>query len=560
MAEADGELAKPKRPRRPREPSFADSPDPIEIAMKAVATGADRHSAARAVLEKHASLIDKQCAREDEELRILRLRRLTRWLILAAVGATLLGIGAAVWAASRSNSLVIEPFEVPPALEQRGISGRVVSSRVLDSLAQLQRETESMRGEMSYADNWRDDIKLAIPETGMSLGDAWRALKSWLGEETRISGEVVQTPTGLAISTRAGSVSGDVVEGTEAEVDQLIKAAAKSIYKVTQPYRYAISLTEDESGIAERIQVLTGLTGHPSPDERKWAFSGLSATYRPIGEVGKAKAMAQRALAIDSKLLPALGNLSLAEYYLGHDEAVIGLSNRWEELDEEAKSGQYDPRVTAANRAGDRQLVAQLLGDAAEIERQADAFEQLGTLTSFGTAVASYRAEAAFIRHDHDRAVRLLSSLLSSRDPRTQAFARYGLAGLRMDIAADLRDGAGVRQHAATFELAANQLPQGPDRQADVLRRKAQIALAFGRAGVADEAQRRSAALPADCYPCLRAKGWAASAAGDRPAAARFFREALSRAPSIPFAYADLGALMLVAGDVAKAEAQFQLA
>ncbi len=78
MADADAEVAKPKRPRGPREPSFADSPDPIEIAMKAVATGVDRHSAARAVLEKHASLIDIQCHREREELANVRVQRITR--------------------------------------------------------------------------------------------------------------------------------------------------------------------------------------------------------------------------------------------------------------------------------------------------------------------------------------------------------------------------------------------------------------------------------------------------------------------------------------------------
>lgn len=558
MADVVADASKPKRPRRPREPAFVDSPDPIEIAMKAVATGADRHSAARAVLEKHASLIDKQCAREDEELRILRLRRLTRWLILAAVAAVLLGFGVAVWAASRSNSLVIEPFEVPPVLEQRGITGRVVSSRILDRLAELQRNTESMRGEKSYADNWRDDIKLAIPETGMSLGDAWRALKSSLGEETRIGGEVVQTPTGLAISTRAGSTSGEVVHGTETEVDELIRAAARSIYKVTQPYRYAISLPEDDKGVAERIEVLTRLTGDPSVTERKWAFSGLSASYRPLGQMTRAKAMAQRALAIDPDLLPALGNLSLAEFYLGHDEAVGFLTKRQAEAGEQATSGEYDDRVTRANSISDRQMVAELLADAGALERGASEFEQLGAFTTFASAVSGYRSSAAFIRHDYNRAARMLSPLLTSTDPRAVAYAQYVIAGLRLDIAVELQDAAKVGQLVTLFELKAQQLPGGAERQADTLRRKAQIALAFGRVGAAAEARERAAALPLDCYPCLRAKGYAAWSSGDRATAIRFFDKAIEQAPSIPFAYVHMGKLFLEAGNIDRALGHFE--
>jgi tetratricopeptide (TPR) repeat protein len=277
--------------------------------------------------------------------------------------------------------------------------------------------------------------------------------------------------------------------------------------------------------------------------------------------MARAKAMAQRALAIDPDLLPALGNLSLAEYYLGHDEAVIGLSGRWARLEEEARSsGEYDDRITTANRAGDLQLVAGLLGDAREIERQATILEQLGALSTFASAVAGSRAEAAFIRHDHEGAVRLLSPLLSTPDPRALAFAKYTHAGLLLDTSADLDDAAGVRRNAAAFEQAAIQLPGGAERQADALRRNAQIAIAFGRVRDSSEAKRRAAMLPGDCYPCLRAKGFAASASGDRAAAARFFREAIRQAPSIPTAYADLGALMLGAGDANGALEQFRLA
>ncbi len=100
--------------------------------MKAIAAGGDPSGAARAVLEKHGCLIDIQCRREREELANVRVQRITRWLILSAVAALLGGAAWAMVSASRSNSLVLEPLSVPPALAARGLTGKVLSARLLD--------------------------------------------------------------------------------------------------------------------------------------------------------------------------------------------------------------------------------------------------------------------------------------------------------------------------------------------------------------------------------------------------------------------------------------------
>jgi tetratricopeptide (TPR) repeat protein len=131
---------------------------------------------------------------------------------------------------------------------------------------------------------------------------------------------------------------------------------------------------------------------------------------------------------------------------------------------------------------------------------------------------------------------------------------------LELDIAVELQDAAQVGQLTTTLELAAEKLPGGAERQSDTLRRKAQIALAFGRVGAAAEAGQRAAALPLDCYPCLRAKGYAAWSIGDRATAIRFFNDAIEQAPSIPFAYLDMGKLFLEAGNGDRALAQFEKA
>ena len=549
---------KPKRARRARqreEPLPPDTQDPIEIAMKAVAAGAESSGPARMVLEKHACLIDIQCRRESEELGNVRVQRITRWLILGAVATLLAGVAGSLWAASRSSSLVIEEFQVPPGLAQRGLNGRVVSARVLDRLAQLQRETESMRGEKSYAENWQDDIKLDIPQTGVSLGEAWRTMKGWLGQQTRIGGEIVETPAGLAITTRAGSLSGGTVEGPAADVEALLGKAAKAIYKATQPYRYAISLPPEE--VTETEQVLLGLTGDPSPLERKWAYSGLSATYRSFGQPARALAMAKRALAIDPELLPALGNLGRSSANLGHDEAMLDAFRRFEKAYHKAESGEYDKRISEANRVSADAMAAWALADPPRLRRNADAMEGLGSLSTFAAEAASIRADAAAMTHDLRGAATILAQLTKEPVPYAAAGAQRSLAFLALVRAAQDRDRKAALAAAAEAERIPPPTDAAPLPLELHLPARAAVAIELARAGAAGEAQARAQALPEDCYDCVRARGWAALANGYPRGAIRWFREAIRQGPSLPRAYADLGEALLAAGDPAGAERHF---
>ena len=69
--------------------------------------------------------------------------------------------------------------------------------------------------------------------------DSW--LRAKLGHETSLTGEVVRIGGGLTLTARTaeGAVS---VKGSEADMDALTARLAESIYRLTQPYRYAIYL------------------------------------------------------------------------------------------------------------------------------------------------------------------------------------------------------------------------------------------------------------------------------------------------------------------------------
>ncbi|MBV9695003.1 MAG: hypothetical protein JO261_14995, partial [Alphaproteobacteria bacterium] len=192
--------------------------------------------------------------------------------------AVALGLGIAVWQAANDNGLVVQSFSVPPDLANRGLTGEVVAAKLLDKLSVLQAATASNRAPSSYANNWGGDIKLQIPDTGVSIGEFNRSLHAWLGHQTRITGEVWRTPTGIAVTARAGSDTGPTLTGSEADLDKLIRQAAESVYRATQLYRYAVYLA-NAGRLKEAEAAYWSLMANGSAQDRAWALIGLANLY-----------------------------------------------------------------------------------------------------------------------------------------------------------------------------------------------------------------------------------------------------------------------------------------
>src|ERR1700749_1551586 len=218
----------------------------------AMAMGPDS-ARANTYLDEQTKLTRLQIEQIEEEnvtrRRILKLEQASAAMKVAfelavAIIVTIVavGLGGAVWSAVSDNGLVVESFSVPPDLAQRGLTGDVIAAKLLDKLSSLQSQTVSSRAASSYANNWGSDIKLQIPDTGVSIGEFNRSLHTWLGHQTRITGEVYRTPTGVSVTARTGSDTSPTFTGSDADLDKLIRQAAESVYRATQPYRYAVFL------------------------------------------------------------------------------------------------------------------------------------------------------------------------------------------------------------------------------------------------------------------------------------------------------------------------------
>src|SRR5262249_25954104 len=135
-----------------------------------------------------------------------RVKALLQVLTVAVGLGVVVLIGSMAWDAHEDHGLVVEAFSVPPDLARNGLTGQVAASRFLDKLQALQTATEeSDRPSQSYHGNWGSDIKVEIPETGLTLGEFDKLLRERLGHVSHVTGEVVSAPGGaVSLTARLG--------------------------------------------------------------------------------------------------------------------------------------------------------------------------------------------------------------------------------------------------------------------------------------------------------------------------------------------------------------------
>ncbi|HET7084789.1 MAG TPA: hypothetical protein VFI23_08470 [Rhizomicrobium sp.] len=306
-------------------------------AMNLALSGASREEADR-FLHHQRRLSDEQNYFLREQFKAVRPSIWGQWLIVflraatAVVGvAVASGAGLMVWDAAHSAGLIIEPFAVPPEMAARGLSGQVVATQMLDKLTALQDATDSSRAPKSYAHNWGDNIKVEIPDTGVSIGELQRFLKGWLGHDTHITGEVYRTATGIAVTARAGADTGATFTGAETELDALVQKAAEHVYGDTQPYRFANYLDRDPSPVgrterrARAEAIYQQLSQSPDMRERAWAINGLGTLASATSGKGNRVAADYYGKAIAVWPDFTIGHYALAyrEYYLDRRESEL---------------------------------------------------------------------------------------------------------------------------------------------------------------------------------------------------------------------------------------------
>jgi tetratricopeptide (TPR) repeat protein len=304
-----------------------------------------------AFLDKQARLLDVQTQHLEDE-HALRLNHLAHqshlllgqrlsqairlsFQVVIALVVIVIGIGIAVMLhdAFSSHSVVIDSFNAPAGLVSRGVTGTVVASEVLNELTQLQQATRSndlAQQKRNLSNGWSNEVRVDVPETGVSLGEISRLLRARFGHDLHIGGSLVQSASGgLALSVSGDNLAPKTFTGGADDLDKLVVDAAQYVYSQFQPALWvhylvdtnhcpeAVSIAEslyDTADDQSRASFLTDWAGclRDSPDITTVAREGLQ--------------MYEEAIALDPQFWWAYAGEESALSYLGEEEEAWRVS------------------------------------------------------------------------------------------------------------------------------------------------------------------------------------------------------------------------------------------
>lgn len=541
-----------------------------------IALGAASHAASDSYLAEQTRLarlqIDSLVEQNAFELSHLRWRRFNDQMkgalqiMTVAVGLLVVaGIAWAIWSASQADGLVVDSFSVPPSYAQAGVSGDVIADDMTAKIASVRdfANDNSFARSNDVSEDHSRDVKVQIPATGVSLADAWNYLKLWFGHERHLTGNLRMRADGnLALTVSLGGA--DSFTYTGKDLDGLEQKAAEQVFATVDPinivlYLYGKSRSAEMLAAARRNIARARSNADLA---ESYALYGNMLRYA-VGDVRRSLELGRLAIRLDPKAIPQHMETLNSSRLLGHDEDVLEQAREIIPLKREDNVGAW------RNPSSIGFLYVKQLG-AIWGDRETGDFSTLSQLPllydySQGEALLVH-AEATALSHDPRGAYAQIASAIATA--RTQTIAADQLDPTNIARARTYADIAQQNWQAATSDAQSyvNGLKTNPNYGAgfDTLVALTQAAplLAHAQARQGDFAKAWATinATPRDCYNCVRMRGQIATLQKNWSTAGDWFNDAVKQAPSIPFAYADWGAMLMAKGDFDGAIAKFESA
>jgi len=521
-----------------------------------------------AFLRKQGELVDLQKEHLHEQRALIlsrlrwgrysdRMKALLQTLGVAFGAAIVVGLGVLAWRAHADHGLLVEAFSAPPSFAQRGVGGEVVAADVVNKLSAIvsvvrSHSWSSTNGAIQEAS---DDIKVEIPETGVSLTQVWRVMRDWLGSERRVTGTVRESADS-AVTLTANLEGNEVVtaSGPPSDLDALEQQIAEKLYAATDPINTVVYLAvQGRKTEAMAAAAYNAATAH-GRISRADAFALWANLYR---DPNQRLHLARIALGVDPGLLAGYYDLAATDLDLGHDEAALALARQMPTLKDADQPPQQRGKGAVEIRASARAWIETLTGNFAAASRD--------DLSSYGNDAGSQNALIAIADddarlHETTAAAALLTEAATSGTfsigyalgPYPSLATRYDADAARDDWPAALGDAWALN---ADDDTAAARDPDAKAGLIAIAQRRYRPLLAQARAHTGDLAGAAAtiSGTPLDCYDCLRLRGRIAALSGDAVAAESWFAEAVRQGPSLPFADADWGEMLLRKGDAAGA-------
>jgi tetratricopeptide (TPR) repeat protein len=504
--------------------------------------------------ELQAEQLRELVAQRELQLAHLRVRRwkdrfsLSLQGLAVATGAVILAAFIVLgWQAHEDHGLVVTSFTAPPGFAARGIAGDTVASDVMDRLsaiASFVRETSwSSTGDVTT--DRASDVKIEIPETGISLNEAWRLLREWLGSARKVSGSLRDEGDGRVVLTaRLDGGQTFTAAGAASDLGALEQNIAEQVYGATDPNNLAEYLSaQGRKADAFAAAARYGALARTREDRANAIVMVGDVSNDPELEARSARV----ALTMDPGLRAAHGNVADGERQLEHPQEALVHARAMLTLSPADQPPQHRGVGATQMLSHAHTMIAELTGDfSAAVRARANELAPASPATLILNAVD--------LAHLHDIAAssRLIDQAQFLGSTKSGALrARYWADAAREDWLA----ARGEANALATATQQALDASKDPDRSAGLKvllerRDRPMLAVAQAHAGHLAEASALIATTPLDCYACVVARGQVASEGGDRAAAERWFTEAIRQAPDVPGAYVDRGRLRLAGGNV----------
>ncbi len=297
-----------------------------------------------AFLKQQARLLEIQARHLEDEhaLRLAQLRgqRVAQSLrigfqVAIALLVIVIGAGIAVMLhdAFTSHSVVIDSFNAPSGLASRGVTGTVVASEVLNELTRLQqaiRSSDLAQQKRSLSNGWSNEVRVDVPETGVSLGEISQLLRARFGHDLHIGGSLVESASeGLALTVSGDNLAPKTFTGGAEDLDKLVVDAAQYVYSQFQPALWVHYLV-DTNRCPEAVSVIESLYDTGDDQSRAsmltdWATCLTDSTDVATGWRERLQ-MVHEAIALDPQFWWAYAAEEVGLVILGEEEEAWRVS------------------------------------------------------------------------------------------------------------------------------------------------------------------------------------------------------------------------------------------
>jgi len=546
-----------KSPQAPRPGAAAES---LTAAITALAYLHDPQVArdASLLVQKHANLLDVQAKQLEKEYRSWQ-RRLGSWLGIVsrccvAFLVALLAVAAILmaWQAASSRGVVIDAFDAPQTFAARGLSGKVLAAGLLDVLMRIQTRTRSSAEARMLSNAWTGEIGIEIPETGISLGEADRLLKSHLGHEQHIGGDLIEQADGsLALTVRGTGILSKTFTAAAGNLSKLLTQAGEYVYSQSQPGLWAAYLSNNNRN-DETIRFVQDTYAGTDLAEKPYLLNYLANAMIGRGEKGamdEALGLYREALRMKPDFWIGYTNIMNALYAIGDEEGVV---REGEELIKVAggRPGRAPPDTFENYDAAVLDLSAVLAEERADIE----AHGGVGTITGTSGSENLNLAETYVLLHDPESAsLQLKTATVDEKSAPDISLAQ--------EVRALLAEEAGDFKGAAASWDLFSRAYASPEVSTHNPSEICLAALSYEKTGQSAKADAALAAVGALTFvDCNRFRGDVQDLRGDWSGAQASYAQAVKLAPSVPSGYYSWGVALAKHGELDMALAKLRQA